>query len=57
MPEIHWTVTMVEERFDAAADTMKRLPDVRVPGHFNTWPKMLYEFADLVGHERPASPG
>lgn len=53
MPDIHWTVTMVEERFVDAADTMKRLPDVRVPGHFSTWPKMLYEFADLVGQEPP----
>jgi hypothetical protein len=53
MPEIHWTVTMVEERFVDAADTMKRLPDVRVPGHFNTWPKMLYEFADLVTQAPP----
>ncbi len=53
MPEIHWTVTMVEERFVDAADTMKRLPDVRVTGHFNTWPKILYEFADLVGQEPP----
>ncbi len=53
MPDIHWTVTMVEERFVDAADTMKRLPDVHVPGHFNTWPKMLYEFSDLVGQEPP----
>lgn len=53
MTETHWTVTMVEERFVDAADTMKRLPDVRVPGYFNTWPKMLYEFADLVGQEPP----
>ncbi|MBZ0089300.1 MAG: DUF6362 family protein, partial [Thermoanaerobaculia bacterium] len=35
------------------AGSKKRLPDVRVPGHFNTWPKMLYEFADLVGQEPP----
>jgi hypothetical protein len=44
---------MVEERFVDAADTMKRLPDVHVPGHFNTWPKMLYEFADLVTQAPP----
>lgn len=31
----------------------QRLADVRVPGHFNTWPKMHHEFADLVGQEPP----
>src|SRR6185503_9087301 len=32
-------------------DVMKRLPNVRVPGHFNTWPAMMAEFSDLVGRE------
>jgi hypothetical protein len=48
-----WTIEAVEERFVEAADVMRRLPDVRVPGHFNTWPRMLTEFADLVGQETP----
>jgi hypothetical protein len=25
---------------------MRRLPSVRVPGYFNTWPSMVVEFAD-----------
>jgi flavin-binding protein dodecin len=53
MTQRRWTETMVEERFVEAADVMKRLPNVCVPGHFNTWPKMLYEFSDLVGQEPP----
>lgn len=53
MPEFKWTPSLIEERFVEAADVMKRLPDVRVPGHFNTWPKMLLEFADLIGQEAP----
>lgn len=53
MRDAQWTPSMVEERFVDAADTMKRLPQVRVPGYFNTWPKVLYEFADLVGQEPP----
>jgi len=53
MTEPRWTESMVEERFVEAADVIKRLPDVRVPGYFNTWPKALYEFADLVGQEPP----
>lgn len=51
MPEIRWTPSLIEERFVEAADVMKRLPGVRVPGYFNTWPKMVCEFADLVGRE------
>jgi hypothetical protein len=46
-----WTVKMVEERLAEAASVMRRLPPVRVPGHFNTCPKMVVEFADLVGQE------
>jgi hypothetical protein len=53
MAETRWTPLMVEERLVEAADVMKRLPEVRVPGHFNTWPKILHEFADLVGQAPP----
>jgi hypothetical protein len=42
---------MVEERLIDAAAVMRRLPPVRVPGHFNTWPHMIVEFADRVGQE------
>lgn len=51
MTKDHWTPTLVEERLVEAASVMKRLPNVRVPGYFNTWPKMLVEFADLVQQE------
>ena len=51
MGEKDWTPSLIEERFVEAADVMKRLPGIRVPGHFNTWPTMLREFADLVGQE------
>ena len=44
-----WTIEMVEERLVEAADVMRRLPPVRVPGYFSTWPKMVVEFADRVG--------
>ncbi len=47
----NWTVKMVEERLVEAAQVMRRLPPVRVPGYFNTWPKMIVEFADRVGQE------
>jgi hypothetical protein len=53
MPEAGWTPSTVEERFVDAADVMKRLPNVCVPGHFNTWPRSLIEFSDLVNQEPP----
>lgn len=46
-----WTIEMVEERLVEAADVMRRLPPVRVPGYFSTWPRALVEFADLVGQQ------
>jgi hypothetical protein len=46
-----WTAKMVEERLAEAASVMRRLPAVRVPGYFNTWPRTVVEFADRVGQE------
>lgn len=48
-----WAREQVEERLVEAADVMKRLPEVRVPGFFSLWPKIAYEFGDLVGQEPP----
>jgi hypothetical protein len=53
MADATWTPSMIEERFIEAADVMKRLPEVRVPGYYSLWPKALHEFADLVGQEPP----
>jgi hypothetical protein len=53
MADPAWTPSMIEQRFIEAADVMKRLPEVRVPGYYSLWPKALHEFADLVGQEPP----
>lgn len=53
MAETHWTPSLVEERLAEAADVLKRLPEVKVQGYFNLWPKIIYEFGDLVGQEPP----
>jgi uncharacterized protein DUF6362 len=53
MPEAHWTPSMVEERLVEAADILRRLPEQQIHGYFNTWPKMVYEFGDLIGLEMP----
>ena len=47
----NWTIEMVEARLEEAASVMKRLPPVRVPGYFSTWPRTLVEFADRVGQQ------
>lgn len=47
----NWTVEMVEERLAEAADVLRRLPEPRVQGYFNTWPRALVEFSDLVGQQ------
>ncbi len=44
-----WTRELVEERLVDAAAVMGRLPPVRIGGYFSTWPKMMIEFADLIG--------
>ena len=49
MTEQRWNASLVEERLVEAADTLKRLPEVRMQGYFSTWPRVLVEFGDLVG--------
>ena len=46
-----WTPSLVETRLSEAASVLKRLPEPRRQGYFNTWPDYFYEFADLVGQE------
>lgn len=43
-----WTREEVEARLIEAAEVLKRLPRVRVPGYFSTWPEPIVEFADRV---------
>jgi Domain of unknown function (DUF6362) len=49
MTDIRWTPSLVEEHLAEAADVLKRLPERKSQGYFNTWPAMSYEFSDLVG--------
>jgi hypothetical protein len=53
MTDIRWTPSLVEERLVEAAAILRRLPEQRIRGHFNTWPKTVYEISDLVGQEMP----
>ncbi len=51
MTDDRWTPLKVEARMEEVASVMRRLPEVRVRGYFNTWPTILPEFSDLVGRE------
>ena len=60
MDETHWTPKLVEARFEEAADTLRRLPSVKVQGYFNTWPPVIRDFWEAFGRTevrvRPAPP-
>ena len=51
MAETHWTPSLVEERLAEAASVLKRLPEPKLQGYYNLWPRIIYEFGDLVGQE------
>jgi Domain of unknown function (DUF6362) len=53
MTAIRWTPSQVEERLVEAAAILRCLPEQQIRGYFNTWPKMVYEFGDLIGQEMP----
>jgi len=56
MSQTRWTPTMVEERFEEAAFTLRRLPESRVPGYFNTWPPIIRSVYEAFGWERARMP-
>jgi hypothetical protein len=41
MAEQRWTVTLVADRLAEATDTLARLPDEPVRGHYDLWPKLI----------------
>jgi hypothetical protein len=49
--ETIWTPKLVELRLAEAASVLKRLPEDRRLGYFNTWPQYRHDFADLVEQE------
>jgi len=43
------TPSMIEERFEEAASTLRRLPNSHVPGYFNTWPVIVRSAFEAFG--------
>lgn len=48
-----WTVEQVAAHLEQAADTARRLPPVRVQGHFNSWPVILRAHWEVLAAEDP----
>jgi hypothetical protein len=42
----NWTASMIEERLEEAANTLHRLPPVKVRGYFSAWPQILHDADD-----------
>lgn len=57
-----WTIEEVAARFEEAVSTGRRLPPVRVPGYFNTWPAIVrsewetLSATEKLPHYLPPSP-
>ncbi|MBM3558152.1 MAG: hypothetical protein FJX47_21640, partial [Alphaproteobacteria bacterium] len=63
MHEARWTPSRVSERLDEAADTLRRLPEARVPGYAPTWPEIIRNMHEAYGlhavrlRREPPEPG
>ena len=52
MCEPKWTPELVAERLAEAADVLARLPDERVRGLYDLWPRLVGEPADMPVRRR-----
>lgn len=48
----NWTVTDIADRFEEAADTLRRMPSVKVRGYFNAWPPIIRTLREKLGEDR-----
>jgi hypothetical protein len=47
-----WTVTDVADQFEEAVSTLRRLPRIKVQGHFNAWPTVVHSTVELMQAEK-----
>ena len=50
--ETKWTAKLVEDHFEEAIVTLKKLPSVQQRGYFNSWPDMIYSPNELLFQEK-----
>jgi len=41
-----WTASIIEERLEEAAATLRRLPPVKLRGYFSAWPQIIHVAED-----------
>jgi Domain of unknown function (DUF6362) len=49
MPEVLWTPKAVADRLEEAAQTLRRLPPVKVRGYIASWPPIICDFWEAFG--------
>jgi hypothetical protein len=49
---VSWTESLVAERLEEAARTLRRLPPVTVTGYFSVWPQILHDMGDRKDWEQ-----
>lgn len=47
-----WIVTDVADRFEEAVSTLRRLPNEKVPGYYNSWPQVAHSTMELIQAEK-----
>lgn len=47
-----WTVTDVADRFEEAAQTLRRMPPVKVQGYFNVYPEVIRTSIEIMQGEK-----
>ena len=51
MDNIEWNPRIVEEWFEEAADTLRRLPEHRLKNTRSSWPEVIREFHEAYGYD------
>jgi len=47
-----WDALTVSDRFEDAVQTLRRLPKVKVQGHFNAWPDVVRSSVEIARAEK-----
>lgn len=47
-----WTVTDIADRFEEAAQTLRRLPPVKIQGYQNAWPEVVLTTMELLQSDK-----
>lgn len=51
MTDTRWTAEAVAEYFEEAMRTLRKLPPVKVPGYFTTWPQIVRTRQEIAAME------